>query len=83
LPGNSKFAERRERGGKGEGGKREEVPFERDEGVCSVYQELAGHLATYASPIKSKGELHEEPAGAPGARFLPLAFSSLNMKPRH
>jgi hypothetical protein len=55
---------------------------ERGDGVCSLHQELAVHLATYASPIKSKGGSDEEPAGAPGLRFLPLAFSSFGMGPR-
>jgi hypothetical protein len=36
-------------------------------------------LDTYASPIKSKGGSNEEPAGALGLRFLPLAFSSLGI----
>jgi hypothetical protein len=43
---------------------------------------LAGRLATYALSARPKGSSDEEPAGAPGARFLPLAFSSLVMRPR-
>jgi hypothetical protein len=54
----------------------------RDDGVCSLQQKLAEDLASYASPIKSKGGSDEEPAGAPGLRFLPLAFSSFVMGPR-
>ena len=45
-------------------------------------EELAGHLATHAPPIKSKGGSGEYPAGALGLRFLPLAFSSAGMRPR-
>jgi hypothetical protein len=69
----------REREREGEEGGR--AP-ERDNGACSLHKEQAGHLATYASPIKSKGGSDEEPAGAPGLRFLPLAFSSWGMGPR-
>jgi hypothetical protein len=73
------------RGERGEGGEgaRGGDALGRDDGVCSLYQELAKHSATYASPIKSKGRSDEEPAGAPGLRFLPLASSSLGMGPRH
>jgi hypothetical protein len=66
---------------KGGGGKKEGAPG-RDYGVCSLHQEQAEHLATYASPITSKGGSDEEPKGAPGLLFLPLAFSSLGMEPR-
>jgi hypothetical protein len=52
------------------------------DGVCSLHQEQTEYLATYAPPVKSKGGSDEEPAGAPGLRFLPLAFSSLGMGPR-
>jgi hypothetical protein len=54
----------------------------RDVGVCSLHQELVEHLATYAPPMKSKGGSDEEPSGAPGLRFLPLAFSSFGIGPR-
>ena len=49
--------------------------------LCCLHQELAEHVATYASPIKSKGRFDEEPAVAPGLHFFLLAFSSLGMGP--
>ena len=54
---------------------------ERGDGVCSLHQELAEDSATNASLITSKGGSDEEPAGAPGLRFLPLAFSCSGMRP--
>jgi hypothetical protein len=79
LPLGTESVQRRERE---IGGKRKGVAPGRDDGVCSLHQELAEDFATYALPIKSKGGFDEEPAGAPGLRFLPLAFSSLGMGPR-
>ena len=73
--------EEREIGGGGGGQEGGGAPG-RDDGVCSLHQELVGHLATHAPPIKSKGWFDEEPAGAAGLRFLPMAFSSLGMVPR-
>ena len=72
----------REREGEGLGGEEGGGAPGRDDGVCSLHQEHAEDLVTYASPIKSKGGSDEEPAGASGLRFLLLAFSSLGMGPR-
>ena len=66
----------------------------RDHGVCNLHQGASGAIG-HTRVARPNGSSDEEPAGAPGARsrralparapgarFLPLAFSSLGMKPR-